>query len=497
MKSKSAVKKKNKRKVNKIKVKTKNYSLDAVQSALQAVNEGISYRKAADTYGVPVATIFRKKKDPKKINSKTGPSTVLSEYEEQEIVNWIIYRAERGYPITKTELLDSVQAYIIDLKKENPFKENRPGRHWYDGFKRRHPNISNRTAQHLTLVRASVTEEDLREWFCEIEKYLKSKNLLDIDPSRIFNCDETNMQLCPKPEKVLAEKGARSVYKVIDANEKESLTALFMYNAAGTRAPPMVLYSYAGEVPKKVLENFPSGWGIGISDTGWMTAKTFYEYITNVFYPWLLKQNIQFPVIVYLDNHSSHVTIPLVSFCRQKQIELIALYPNSTHVMQPLDIAVFHPFKDVWKKTVPKWKVQNNVMRLRKQQFAAVLKMTLDEFTEEKKIVKNGFKAVGLMPFDPNAVDYNVLSKKNKKTPKENHRVIENQQSLENQQLISNASENKNLHLTTFENNLSFQLLQDFKNAESSKLWTGSIDKKGLFEYWLQIKKETFGIHIN
>jgi len=78
-----------------------------------------------------------------------------------------------------------------------------------------------------------------------------------------------------------------------------------------------------------------------------MTTESFCEYIANIFHPWLVTENVQFPVILYLDGYSSHVTIPLVSFCREKQIELIALYPDITHIMQPLDIAVFHPFKDI------------------------------------------------------------------------------------------------------------------------------------------------------
>ena len=70
-----------------------------------------------------------------------------------------------------------------------------------------------------------------------------------------------------------------------------------------------------------------------------MTAETFYEYITNIFYPWLVKNNISFPVVLYGDGHSSHVTIPLVKFCKSVQIELIALYPNATHIIQPLDVS--------------------------------------------------------------------------------------------------------------------------------------------------------------
>lgn len=44
-------------------------------------------------------------------------------------------------------------------------------------------------------------------------------------------------------------------------------------------------------------------------------------------------------------------------------------------------------------------------------------------------------------------------------------------------------------HLNNLETNLSDQLLEEFKISEASEFWTGDVEKKGLFEYWLKIKK--------
>lgn len=85
---------------------------------------------------------------------------------------------------------------------------------------------------------------------------------------------------------------------------------------------------------------------------GWMTADSFYQYVSTKFYPWLVNNNIEFPVVLYVDGLTSHMTLALSQFCKEKQIELIALYPNATHIIQPLDVAVFHPLKSKWKKVV-------------------------------------------------------------------------------------------------------------------------------------------------
>jgi len=39
---------------------------------------------------------------------------------------------------------------------------------------------------------------------------------------------------------------------------------------------------------------------------------------------------------------------------------MVALYPNSTHIIQPLDVAVFGPLKSKWKRIVKQWRIEND-----------------------------------------------------------------------------------------------------------------------------------------
>lgn len=88
--------------------------------------------------------------------------------------------------------------------------------------------------------------------------------------------------------------------------------------------------------------------------------------------------------------------------------------------------------------------------------------MALDSFEAEKKIVKSGFRAGGLMPFNPEAVEFNVLKKK-KKT-KTDHQENQHFQSLK---FVTNHKiEDKERHLKTFEEKVAARLLEDFKKAE-------------------------------
>lgn len=465
----------------------KTYSNEALKEAISAIEKGASIRYAAKAHKIPVTTLFNKFKNNETVLKRSGPAPVLSKKVEDTLVSWIIYRAERGHPISKTDILDGVQRYVKETGIETPFNNGRPGRHWIEGFMKRYKSVlSARTAQNLIKDRADVCEQDLRDWFQLIRTHLVEKNLLDIHSSRIYNCDETSVQLCPKPRKVVVGKGSKTVYKVVDADEKDSLTALFMYSADGEAAPPMALFPYKEKVPMNIVTKSPKDWAVGISDNGWMTIESFYEYITNVFYPWLVKRNIQFPVILYLDGHSSHLTVPLALFCIEKQIELCSLFPHSTHLMQPLDVAFFHPLKEIWIDIVPRWKIENDKTRLKREDFASVLKLAVDKFTGAKNAVKNGFKATGLYPVNPDAPDYSIFNKKKKKRP-----AITDTTETSNE---PPPKKDSNTFLKEFEEKLPPTLLEEFLQCERNNVWSGDITQVGLFEYWRRIKRESLGI---
>ena len=64
---------------------------------------------------------------------------------------------------------------------------------------KRHPDISVRVPERVSKARASCTEADIRTWFSNLEENMKSLGAEDVlaDPTRVFNTDETCIQLAP------------------------------------------------------------------------------------------------------------------------------------------------------------------------------------------------------------------------------------------------------------------------------------------------------------
>ena len=162
--------------------------------ALREVKRGESIARLSRKHRIPESTL-RAKKENKYADKKPGPASVLSTEEEEDIVNWIFHCCKAGFPVTKSQLLISVQGICKNLKKTNPFTDDILGRSWYESFLKRHLEISTRISENVCLNRAKVTEQSLRNWYSEISKYLSSKNLLIIKRKRIFNNDETGKNI--------------------------------------------------------------------------------------------------------------------------------------------------------------------------------------------------------------------------------------------------------------------------------------------------------------
>ncbi|KAJ8887516.1 hypothetical protein PR048_013732 [Dryococelus australis] len=196
--------------------------------------------------------------------------------------------------------------------------------------------------------------------FEEINNYLKESNYENIleKPERVFNLVASAFFLNPKGNKVLRAKGEKNVYQQVNADEKECLTLLVTGNGNEDLAPTSVVFKYE-RVPHELADSVPKHWGIGKSETGWMTAPLFFEVITNIFYPFLVEKKIPLPVIVFIYGHASHLTLHTSKFCEDHGIILIALLPNLTHLIQPMDVVVFHVLKEAWKKKGHQWRMQH------------------------------------------------------------------------------------------------------------------------------------------
>lgn len=239
------------------------YEASALEAAVNNIKSGNgSVRKAASVYGVPRSTVqdYLNGRVPA-FKGKIGPSSILSREEEKKLVQWCANMSKCGFPLKPDDLLNTVQKIVKDDGRPTPFSNGRPGRTWYNSFLKRNPELTHRTPEGISKGRARITKEYLNSWFTELENYLKEidQEAILLDPTRIYNGDETSFCLCPKTGRVLAPKGYRNVYQINAGNEKETITVLLIFSVDGKTIPPMVVFPYI-RPPKYIVESMNNEW---------------------------------------------------------------------------------------------------------------------------------------------------------------------------------------------------------------------------------------------
>ncbi|KAK3884531.1 hypothetical protein Pcinc_011204 [Petrolisthes cinctipes] len=377
----------------------------------------MSIRAVGRKYNIPEATLRHKLSGYHSMDGKRGPKPLLSNAEEEILVNYIKGACRRAHPVTKKNVLSAVERILqeaehgYERKRPPSFTGNTPKQKWWTLFLKRHPTLSFRTPEALTSARKNVSVRKIQEWFTNAHDYFSEINALDAlqDPARNFNIDESGFCLSPIHGKVVIPKGEKHVFEETSIHHKQNLTVLGCICADGSLPPPMKIYPRK-RASANIVEKFPVGYEftVGKSEKGYITYETLFEYLCNSFHDWLNAHNVKRPVIVWTDWHETRNNYFLAKTLNELNIILYGLPPNTTHFLQPLDVSVFGPLKKEWTKAVKLWEQHHHDEVLTQINFAEVfLPVYYSHVTPDK--IKAGFDKCGLLSFNPERPDYSKL----------------------------------------------------------------------------------------
>lgn len=385
----------------------RNYTDELLASVLKAIKDKkISVREAAKRYGIHRNTISNKLKEQKEgdggedsqvLRRKPGRQTALSEYEEKVICAHTIAVATYGFPMTVLDLRIMVKNYLDRVGRTvNAFTANMPGAAWGRSFRERHSSqLSQRMSQSISRYRAGINSTTVNEFFDNIEVELEG-----ISPEAIWNYDETNLTDDPGSTKILCRRGAKHPELIQNAT-KVSTSIMVCGNAAGEIAPLYVVYK-ADNVYPEWVQGAPPSTRFNRSKSGWFDTKSFEDWFEFTMLPVIRRQHGT--KVLMGDNLSSHLSSHVITLCERNDVKFIALPPNSTHLLQPLDVGFFGPLKRVWKTVLGEWKktaAGRFSASLPKTEFPRQLAKMMETLGPNlAKNMKSGFKGTGIFPLN-------------------------------------------------------------------------------------------------
>ena len=376
--------------------KYRDYSQESLSTALAELKKGKTVTAVSKKYGIPYSTLHNKLK--MRHTKAVGAPLRLSLDCEKMLVVMLDTLTEWLVPVTDEEIKFLVKTYLDgrDLY-DNIFKDNRPGRDWLRGFMRRH-NLTRRIADNVTRSRVTtITPENINSYFDHLQRELNG-----IPPTNIFNYDETNLTDDPGCKTVIVSRGHRRVQCIME-HSKQSTSVMFSGNAAGEYLPTMIVYKNAScTTYSGWTESGPKDAIYDATESGWFDSRTFCRWFFEIFLPHASK--VDGPIAVIGDNLSSHFSLAVITATIDHNIRFITLLPCSTHICQPLDVAVFRSLKRNWKKVLVRWRNETKSKgSIPKTQIPCMLKRLVDTALIPEHLV-SGFRKCGIFPVDRNEV---------------------------------------------------------------------------------------------
>ena len=183
-------------------------------------------------------------------------------------------------------------------------------------------------------------------------------------------------------------------------HSKSSVSLMFCGNALGEYLPPMVVYR-AQNIYTEWTRGGPTGCIYECTKSGWFDSRCFERWFREIFLPHANAKDGK--KVLLGDNLASHFTPEVIQAAVDNNIEFVCLIPNSTHILQPLDVAVFRSVKVEWRRIMEAWRKEARIKgSIPKSQFSGLLRKLESRLKSENLIA--GFRATGIWPLNRDEV---------------------------------------------------------------------------------------------
>lgn len=262
----------------------------------------------------------------------------------------------------------------------------------------------------------------------------------EIPPELILNWDQTGIKIVPSSTWTMDRQGSKRV-EAVAVNDKRLITAVFCGSLVGDFLPIQVIYQ--GKTARSHPRfQFPRDWNITHSPKHWSNEETMIEYINEIIIPYVECTRGSFeddtPAMVIMDNFKGQITTSVTELLETNNIHVCLLPPNTTDLLQPMDVSVNKPAKDFLKSRFQDWYSEqlakqfegrdiestdlqpiNLGLPLMKELGAKWMVEMADYFAQNPQIIVNGFVRAGIAGALDGHVDKETASEEDRDSDSE------------------------------------------------------------------------------
>ncbi|KAB0795832.1 hypothetical protein PPYR_09893, partial [Photinus pyralis] len=327
------------------------------EAAKKVIDENRSIRSVAKNYGMCHVTLTRYvrslRQNEKRRVGYNPHNRVFDEEREKQLVQYCKTSVDLYFGLTTKDLRKLVFQFATmnNLKFPEKWKESElASEDWLIAFMRRNPSLTLRTPQATSLNRAmNFNKVNVGKFFDNLASVM---DRFHFEPQNTYNVDETGITTVQKPSKVIAKKGTKQVGSITSQERGTLVTMCLAVNAVGNTIPPMFIFPRL-KFQQYFIRDGPVGCTGSGNKSGWMQEAEFLQFTKHFVKHSKPSENNR--VLLLMDNHSSHISIPVIDFCKTNFVTILTFPPHTSHKLQPLDRGVFGPFKKYFNDGLDQW----------------------------------------------------------------------------------------------------------------------------------------------
>jgi len=318
------------------------------------------------------SSIARDKTTTTITKDRGGQNRILTTAQIEALKDWIKTQSIQGLGATKR------MVYAAACHLRHPLPE--PSMSWLTKFlKNELHEFHIIKTKPIALQRVVAQDyEIVTKWFRNYQEFIREGGIQGKD---IWNMDETGFRVgIPGGQTVIVPREVTELYTPSPEN-RISITVIESVCSNGTVIAPVLIIPGKTHMEVWYHENLVGGERILLSESGYTNDDLAIIWLQHFIKETKSDGNSLWKVMI-LDSHTSHMTPELRLMAAEYNIHLYTLPSHLTHVLQPLDVGIFQPYKH-WHKEA----VHSSIRKLD-------LKYTVGSFIRDlPEIRANTFKA--------------------------------------------------------------------------------------------------------
>ena len=143
-------------------------------------------------------------------------------------------------------------------------------------------------------------------------------------------------------------------------------------------------------------------YSFALSENGWTDWEIALQWLEKNFDPLTREKAAGQTRVLLVDGHSSHLSLPFLLACRERNIVVLCYPPHCTHALQGLDVVCFAKMKTEWRLALDNF-YDKTKRGVNKEDFAEIFGHAYNKAFSHDTVIA-AFRATGVHPYDPSVI---------------------------------------------------------------------------------------------